>query len=183
MAAKLQASTAPFTPKPTTTTLDSVPADSYIAHATNCLGTWGSGFAKDLAALYPEACKVYEAHCEAQIPKGARWPTREALAGTSFHIPASGDEKCHIVNLFTSYGYGGARAGKPGRDSKARVMAQTEAALRQMRQDLGDGEGVVIYSPMINAGSFRVEWEVTQRMIETVFEGWKGEWYVLKPPA
>lgn len=40
----------------------------------------------------------------------------------------------------------------------------------------------LIFSPMINAGNFKVPWEMTKGAIETLFRGWDGEWHLLAPP-
>ncbi|KAF5614684.1 adp-ribose 1 phosphate phosphatase [Fusarium tjaetaba] len=173
----------------------SLPSDIYLVHATNCIAEWGAGIAAELATVFPAACKEYKKFCNITIPDGSRWPSR-SLAGKCFIIPtqasdtARGAPKIHIVCLFTSYGYGRAnpRTGKPGKDGAGKILAQTRAALKEMREQLEEereqeADGApVIYSPMFNSGAFKVPWESTSRLIEEEFEGFEGRWLIMAPP-
>lgn len=172
----------------------SLPSDIYLVHATNCIAEWGAGIAAELATVFPAACKQYKTFCNATIPDASRWPSR-SLAGKCYIIPpqasdaARGAPRIHIVCLFTSYGYGRAnpRTGKPGKDGAAKILAQTRAALEEMRVQLEErgqeAEGTpVIYSPMFNSGAFKVPWESTSRLIEEEFEGFEGRWLIMAPP-
>ncbi|WZH48269.1 adp-ribose 1 phosphate phosphatase [Fusarium acuminatum] len=169
-------------------TIRSLPSDIYLVHATNCIAEWGSGIAAELATVFPEACKEYKKFCQsAKTDASSRWPPR-TLAGRSYIIPpqasgiARGAPNIHIVCLFTSYGYGRAnpRSGKPGKDNARKILAQTRAALKEMREQLATeacqtSEGVTtIYSPMFNSGAFQVPWGETSKLIEDEFNGWVG---------
>lgn len=64
---------------------------------------------------------------------------------------------------------------------------QTRSALRDFRAQLEQmGEErqkeIVIWSPKFNSGAFKVPWEETESLIEEVFAGWAGKWYVMQPP-
>jgi ADP-ribose 1''-phosphate phosphatase len=173
----------------------SLPSDIYLVHATNCVAEWGAGIAAELATVFPAACKEYKKFCNTTIPDGSRWPSR-SLAGKCYIIPpqasdtARGAPRIHIVCLFTSYGYGRAnpRTGKPGKDGAGKILAQTRAALKEMRVQLEEereqeGDGApVIYSPRFNSGAFKVPWESTSRLIEEEFKGFEGRWLIMAPP-
>ncbi|CVL04782.1 uncharacterized protein FMAN_12861 [Fusarium mangiferae] len=172
----------------------SLPSDIYLVHATNCIAEWGAGIAAELATVFPAACKQYKTFCNTTIPDASMWPSR-SLAGKCYIIPpqasdtARGAPRIHMVCLFTSYGYGRAnpRTGKPGKDGAAKILAQTRAALKEMRVQLEErGQEAeatpVIYSPMFNSGAFKVPWESTSRLIEEEFEGFDGQWLIMAPP-
>ncbi|TPX06823.1 uncharacterized protein E0L32_002319 [Thyridium curvatum] len=179
----------------TNLTLRTLPANSYLVHATNCLGVWGFGIAAELGRMYPAARKEYEEFCRAAAENASqRWPPRDALIGRCLVIPpqesdvAKGSPRVSIVCLFTSHGYGRASkvSGKPGRDSPSAILAATRRALVGFREQLdaerGRAEGCLVYSPFFNAGAFKVPWEKTARVIEEEFKGWGGKWLVLTPP-
>ncbi|KAF5675409.1 adp-ribose 1 phosphate phosphatase [Fusarium circinatum] len=173
----------------------SLPSDIYLVHATNCIAEWGAGIAAELATVFPAACEEYKKFCDAAISDASRWPSR-SLAGKCYIIPpqasntATGAPRIHIVCLFTSYGYGRAnpRTGKPGKDVAGKILAQTRAALKEMRAQLETGQeegtdgGPVIYSPMFNSGAFKVPWGSTSRLIEEEFSGFEGQWLIMAPP-
>jgi len=194
----------------TTTTLPlrSLPQGAYLAHATNCLGEWGAGFALELRSIFPAAFRVYLDFCDSfkRPSSSAPYPSRD-LAGRCLVIPpqeadvAAGAPRVFIVCLFTSYGYGAKRGDKPGRDGVKTILEQTSSTLREMRtllegevaqkEDRGSSSdsdkgaldaGVVVYSPMFNSGAFKVPWERTEALIHDVFKDWTGKWIVLTPP-
>lgn len=174
----------------------SLPSDTYLVHATNCVAQWGAGIAAELAEVFPAACNEYKKFCEAaKTDASSRWPP-QSLAGRCLIIPpqttdmAEGAPRLHIVCLFTSYGYGrpNSRTGKPGKDSTGKILMQTQSALKGMRAQLEaeikQSDGVTtIYSPMFNSGAFRVPWERTSQLIEQEFEGWDGRWLIMAPPS
>ncbi|KAM0555874.1 hypothetical protein ACHAPJ_006276 [Fusarium lateritium] len=41
---------------------------------------------------------------------------------------------------------------------------------------------ITIYSPKINSGASHVSWKLTSSLIEEVFEGWDGHWFILSTP-
>lgn len=191
------ASTATFKSATERVALRALPPDSYLVHATNCLATWGSGIAAELAIIFPEACKVYKQFCNAAKENASeRWPPR-SLAGQCLVIApqagdiASGAPRVHIVCLFTSYGYGAPnrRTGKPGKDTTERILAQTRTSLRELRQQLDEAETettggeTAVYSPMFNSGAFRVPWGRTMEVIEEEFADASVKWTVVMPPA
>lgn len=185
--------------------LRSLPPDTFLVHATNCLGQWGAGIALELRGIFPAAFAVYKTFCDSFKPNGeARYAAR-TLAGRCLIIPpqetdiARGAPTVYVVCVFTSYGYGRANRplGKPGLDGPSKVLEQTALALEDFRKQLdGDswkgaghtaslspgGDGLVVYSPRFNSGAFKVPWEQTEAMINATFRDWSGRWIVLTPP-
>ena len=183
-----------------------LPTGSFLVHATNCIASWGAGIAAELAAIFPAACEVYKDFCNAaKATPSARWPPR-SLTGKCLIIPpqdsdiAAGAPKVSIVCLFTSYGYGRSNPakGKPGKDTTATILRQTNTALAEFRRQLdemrienkdqnqgndGSEEPMVIYSNRFNSGAFKVPWEQTEVLIQDKFAGWHGSWIVLEPPS
>ncbi|KAF7549465.1 hypothetical protein G7Z17_g6354 [Cylindrodendrum hubeiense] len=187
----------------TINSIRSLPPDTYLIHATNCIAEWGAGIAAELALVFPAACREYKNFCNsAKTNASARWPP-QTLAGRCFIIPpqqadvAAGAPRIHIVCVFTSYGYGrpNGSTGKPGKDSTGKILVQTMSALKELRAQLeakteaGKSEGdkagseIVLYSPMFNSGAFRVPWEKTTALIGKTFAGWDGRWLVMEPPS
>lgn len=125
--------------KPTNHTLETLPDNTILVHATNCLGEWGAGVAKAIAEIWPVANDVYAAHCK-DAAKGQ-------LEGTCLLIPPQQEDsnssntskktsKIWIACLFTSYGYGRPTKKKAGKDSKAKIVEYTAQALQNFRTQL-----------------------------------------------
>lgn len=270
-------------------TLETIPAGSYLVHATNCFGTWGAGVALAIHDLFPGADEVYAAHCDSFQSSEDAWPTKNGLVGGVCIVPPQKGDHAATVRegpaavdcqegaeqvereeggidgiwigcLFTSYGFGRQTKKHAGLDKKSDIWKQTESALRAFKKlvekiELGeikvvnkegmkvlkiedndakgqmkgikrkhgdeedaeakqeeildnkkkdpelaeqgekgkDVEGVKlsrserckmdIYSPQFNSGKFGMPWTETQRLVEKVFDGWDGNWYVLTPPS
>lgn len=174
----------------------SLPSNTYLVHATNCIAEWGAGIAAELATVFPAACKEYKTFCRAAKTNPTSPWSSQSLAGQCLIIPpqptdvARGAPEIHIVCLFTSHRYGrpNPRTGKPGKDNTGKILAQTRSALKEMRTQLEaevkQSEGkLTVYSPMFNSGAFQVPWESTSRLIEDAFEGWDGQWLIMAPPS
>ncbi|KAK5077370.1 ADP-ribose 1''-phosphate phosphatase [Exophiala xenobiotica] len=117
-------------------TICNLPDNSILVHATNCVGTWGAGFAKAVKAQYPVADKVYVRHCDSFQGTTA---TKAGLAGagllgTCLLIPpqreGQGTPAVWIACLFTSYSYG------KRKDRPEKILAQTKSALGDLRVQL-----------------------------------------------
>lgn len=132
----------------TTHILSSIPANSILAHATNCFGTWGAGVALAIRDLFPNADEVYTAHCDSFRPSKDKWPSKEGLLGGVCLVPPQMEdhaastkktddesevEGVWIACLFTSYGFGRPTKKKAALDKKSAIWAQTESALSEFR--------------------------------------------------
>ena len=130
--------------------LKCVDEDAIIVHACNCRGVWGSGFAKDLKPLYPEAFAEYKNACDTYGKK---------LLGTSFLAGQN------IFCLFTSDGYGYEL------DGKKDILKNTKLAIKDMMYSVSYYElKKEIHSPKINAGRFKIPWEETEQIISDALD-------------
>ena len=126
--------------------LFSAPPGSYLAHACNCKGRWGSGIAKEFASRYPKQYAVYNSIC---MTNG------DSLRGRAAIIPATGAQ---IVCLFTSRGYG------QHVDSPEMILEATDAALAELETQVD--AGTTIHMPKINSSLFKTPWEDTEAVLK-----------------
>lgn len=114
-------------------TISNLPDNSILVHATNCVGTWGAGFAKAVKQQYPIADEVYVRHCDSFQGTGAR-KAGAGLLGTCLLVPpqseGQGTPAVWIACLFTSYAYG------KRKDRPEKIVAQTKTALEDLRVQL-----------------------------------------------
>ncbi|KAL2175271.1 uncharacterized protein P884DRAFT_262422 [Thermothelomyces heterothallicus CBS 202.75] len=149
--------------------LFAAPPNSVLIHACNTVGSWGGGIALAFRSRYPDAFKVYRAHCARSIPN--------RLVGTALLIrpPAAtaGGAKGgfrgvghYIGCLFTSRGYGRSR------DPPESILGTTGPAMRHLMRLIAEEEertGAQIGEVRmcrINSGLFAVPWERTRRVVE-----------------
>ncbi|KAL2131471.1 hypothetical protein VTI74DRAFT_4982 [Chaetomium olivicolor] len=145
--------------------LFSAPPSTLLIHACNCVGSWSGGIALAFRNLYPEAFKLYRAHCSRSTP--------DQLIGTALLIPPhpnskTGATKGHWIGcLFTSRRYGKAR------DSPERILRATGPAMRDLMRHVAaeeerEGEAVIgeVRMCRINSGLFAVPWGRSRRAIE-----------------
>lgn len=124
--------------------------DGVLTHACNTQGVWGSGFAKQLADKYPEACDTYRIYCEGQLRMSMDITGQALIVMT---------QKPWIGCLFTS-----ARYGKQ-KDDPYTIFDNTISSSLHLISMLE--EDSVIHSPMINSGLFAVPWEDTEKAIKS----------------
>ncbi|KAK4244006.1 hypothetical protein C7999DRAFT_17704 [Corynascus novoguineensis] len=161
--------------------LFAAPPGALLIHACNAVGSWGGGIALAFRSRYPDAFRVYRAHC-------ARWAAApDRLTGTALLIPPTpagadgggggsrlrggggggGAGTRHYIGcVFTSRGYG------KSRDSPEKILEATGPAMRHLMRLVVEEErrtGVAIAEVRmcrINAGLFAVPWERSKRAIE-----------------
>lgn len=112
------------------------PKGSYLVHACNCVGRWGSGVALQFAKRFPKSYEEYQKFCK----NGAK-------RGDVFIC--SPEKGYQVVCMFTSKDYG------DNVDSKNKIIEATKEAIRYLPSD------APLHMPMINSGLFRVPWENT----------------------
>lgn len=143
---------------------DMSPRPAVLAHACNCMGSWGSGVALGFRDRFPDAFIDYKRHCAAYSEAPAE------LLGTCQLIetrdPASG-QTVYVACLFTSVRFG-ARV-----DGPEKIVAQTRLAMLHLQKQLAAMSGPVdvsstVHMPKINAGLFRVPWRDTEKVLEEV---------------
>lgn len=112
------------------------PKGSYLLHACNCVGRWGSGVAAEFARRFPKAYGEYKARCKYGVKPGDIFISSE-------------ENGYRIIGLFTSKDYGDRV------DSPSKIIEATKVAIRKLPYDRP------IHMPKINSGLFRVPWENT----------------------
>lgn len=127
--------------------------NTIFVHSVNCRCNWGAGIALMFRELYPEAYKHYQSACREDYP--------EHLIGTAlqWHKP----NYQSVGSLFTSKHYNQI-------DTQYNILLNTKRALTMLLNNLP--EGFEVHAPKINSGLFRVPWEKTERVIETVLADW-----------
>jgi O-acetyl-ADP-ribose deacetylase (regulator of RNase III) len=134
-----------------------------IGHQTNCLSTMGSGIAKQIAAMYPEAARA-----DKQYPE----QPKNRLGKCSYAVCSRPDgETVVIFNLYGQYDYG---------RQPARVYTNYDAlrsALNQMMLTIAEMEKsgelttVKIGLPYrIGAGLAKGDWNTIEKIIQEVSE-------------
>ncbi|KAF2497021.1 hypothetical protein BU16DRAFT_526072 [Lophium mytilinum] len=172
-----QASTPKTPAKPKTLTLTThigdifaAPPNTLLIHACNTQGSWGAGIAAAFRERYPEAYKVYRAHCL----------SRNVRTGTALLIPpceTNPKAPQHWIGcLFTSARFGRAK------DSPAQILANTGPAIRELLDEVkGEEEGgnqvTEVRMCKINSARFGVPWPRTVSVLEGIGiqDGWKSD--------
>jgi ADP-ribose 1''-phosphate phosphatase len=125
-------------------------SNHYLVHATNCVGVWGAGVAKQMAEKYAYSYTLYKNFCSWSINEGF-YPM-----GTFF-------EADNVVSLFTSKGFGDCK------DSPDKILKNTHSAVADLFHENSERE-THFHSPKINAGLFNVPWEKTEEIIENALK-------------
>jgi ADP-ribose 1''-phosphate phosphatase len=120
--------------------LFTAPKGSYLAHACNCQGVWGSGVAKEFKLRFPASFLEYEAKCKSGATRGDILICKE-------------ENGHHVVCLFTSLNYG------ERVDPPELIIESTVKALKSLPKD------IKIHMPLINSGFFKVPWEETEKIL------------------
>jgi len=128
---------------------------------TSKSGSWGAGIAAAFRERYPDAYRIYNAHCKRSLP--------QRLIGTALLIaPRDGTRRQHYVGcLFTSKWHG------RNKDSPADILRATEPALRdlihQILAEMASGEHIgEVRICHINSGLFAVPWGQSKAVIESL---------------
>lgn len=132
------------------------PDGTILAHACNCMGTWGAGIALEFLRRYPRAAKVYKDTCLRNKNK----------LGTCVLIPPMEDSgpKHYIACLFTSFKYGRYK------DSKDKILLNTRTSFRDLLEQI-NSTGInshQIRMPKINSKNFKVPWNETVKYIKDI---------------
>lgn len=142
------------------------PEGSLLVHACNTQGVWGSGIAKAFHSEYPDAYKNYNRFCTLNSGRDIRG---EFLScGGLF-------EKHRVGALMTSAGFGA------NVDDPDTILLFTALAVDKLLKEMSstDMYGDVVYSNKFNSGLFRVPWEQTEWVINTLLRKHpRVEWVV-----
>lgn len=114
--------------------------NTYLLHACNCKGVWGSGIAATFKMKYPKDFTEYHEHC-----------VNDGTEPGSTLITSS-----RIICLMTSRGYNTTLS------SKEVILENTKSCLDELKKL---PKASVIYSNKFNSGLFRVPWEQTEKLV------------------
>ncbi|KAL2155536.1 hypothetical protein VTH82DRAFT_278 [Thermothelomyces myriococcoides] len=161
--------------------LFAAPPNSVLVHACNALGSWGGGIALAFRGRYPDAFKVYRAHCARSTPDRLvgtalliRPPASTAAAAAAAAAGGGGGgggggsraARHYVGCLFTSRAYG------KSRDPPESILAATGPAMRHLMKLIAEEEKRIgaqigeVRMCRINSGLFAVPWEKTKKVIE-----------------
>lgn len=138
------------------------PKGSWLVHACNTQGIWGSGIAAEFKKRFPEGFKEYHKFCTNQLGK---------IAGMSYLT------KDNVGCLFTSEGFGGAV------DPPEVILKNTHSALIDFfRAYVFEDRSWTVHSNKFNSGLFNVPWEDTENILKNVLARYHNvEWVVWEP--
>jgi O-acetyl-ADP-ribose deacetylase (regulator of RNase III) len=120
--------------------------EQIVVHGCNCFNTMGSGIAKQVSIEYPEACLADYDTLPGDVDKLGNYTTAVGKNGT------------RIINAYTQYHY-----------SRVQVNADynaIEKALRHVCEDFPEHK--VIAMPKIGAGLAGGDWNIIEKILETV---------------
>jgi len=121
-----------------------------IIHGCNCLCNMGSGIAKTIKKLYPQA---YAADCE--TIKG----DKNKLGGYTYSLVGE-NKQITLINAYTQYAY-----------SRDKVDVDYEAVRKVFEKIKQDFSGKRIGYPLIGAGLAGGDWEVIEAIINEELVG------------
>ena len=155
------------------------PRVEVIGHQANCQNTFGSGIARSIKEIYPEA---YEVDCISAAKKRNDLGTFSAV-----EIPLNGKVNRynnHIRRIYNLYGQNlGTPAGKRMRMTNYEAIY---SALEAMADSLMPESENSLQQPVVGfpylMGSDRggASWEIVQRLIEVAFDGYQNEVLIVK---
>lgn len=137
------------------------PKGSYLVHACNAQGVWGSGIATMFRRKFPHAHDEYNKLCRAEP---------DVTLGMAFVIP---DNDYGVVCLIVSEGYGQYKSPKED------ILLYTKHALDQFLRNIPEGSNV--YSNKFNSGFFKVPWPETEKILQEALNSYKVNWTVCDP--
>jgi O-acetyl-ADP-ribose deacetylase (regulator of RNase III) len=154
------------------------PQVEVIGHQANCQNTFGSGIARSIKEMYPEA---YEVDCISAAKKRnnlGQWSAAEIPLTDGF-TNSRGTQIRRIYNLY------GQNLGTINGNVKRVRMTNYEAlysALEGMADSLkAKNEKLIVGFPhLIGCGLGGGNWSVVERLIEVAFDFYEGEVIIVK---
>lgn len=141
------------------------PEGSYLVHACNSQGVWGSGIATKFKEKFPHSYAVYHRACQgnSKFALGKSW---------SIH-----DVDYTVTCLIVSEGYG------MNKSSEEDILMYTEMALHSLLKYVTEWEKKTnaVYSNRFNSGFFAVPWHKTEKVLKKVLEQYSIDWVVCDP--
>jgi ADP-ribose 1''-phosphate phosphatase len=139
------------------------PEKSYIVHACNSMGVWGSGIAVEFKRRFPHAFAVYERNVQgsSQFILGQFW--------------AIWDNNYYVTCLMVSLGYG------RHVDPPESILKHTRSAVEKLISYLEREKVTQVYSNKFNSGFFKVPWPRTEAILVELLKDKNIEWIVCDP--
>lgn len=141
-------------------------AKNVLVHACNAQGVWGAGIAAQMLHRFPTAYVDYFDVC-VKAPSNRK----HTLCGKYVWSEEKG---YHILSLITSEFYGKRVA--PAGDILAATKTSLEAAFKSPKRN--EHSKLQFHSPRINAGLFRVPWELTLGVLFQLVTQYDVDWTV-----
>lgn len=136
------------------------PKGSYLVHACNAQGIWGSGIAKEFKTRFPKSFNEYNEFCR-EYPRDVG-PTTGKCCIT----------KEKVVCLITSNGFADTL------DKVDNILSYTSLALLDL---LNASKNKEFYSNKFNSGLFKVPWEDTKAILKSYVDMYDLTWTVCDP--
>lgn len=130
-----------------------------IAHGCNCHGVMGSGVAKQVKNLYPEAFKEYHELCSRYAPA--------KLLGRAQLVKVTDD--LYIANLFTQQDFG-SFGNTRYVDYNAIDTAFSTLRGLMFDEELAMGKDLELHIPKIGAGLGGGDWDIISRKIDVALK-------------
>lgn len=129
--------------------------EDVLIHGCNCKNNMGSGVARRVRELYPEAWQV-----DQDTLRGDKNKLGTFTFWTGKHIYY--DQNITIVNLYSQYDYG-----------RKKVYADYDAIRKGLKEVEFVFRGKSFAMPRIGAGLAHGDWTIIKKIIEEVFTGHK----------
>lgn len=139
------------------------PKDSFIAHACNAQGVWGSGIAKEFKKRFPKSFEEYNHHCK----------YHDEVMNTHPTLVCTKENDHNVICLITSDSYASEV------DPVWKIVQNTQKAL----DELANMRPIpaMIYSNKFNSGLFNVPWEQTEKLIQEFIDKFNIDWTIADP--
>jgi O-acetyl-ADP-ribose deacetylase (regulator of RNase III) len=156
-----------------------------IGHQANCQNTFGSGIARSIRMMYPEAYQADTTAAELGTNKLGNFSKTEVelIYGVE---NKQGNNICRIYNLY-GQNLGTNHAKYDRKTNYEALYCALEAMADDLRETEEDRmmfdfcrEPVVGLPYLIGCGLGGGKWDIVQRLIEVAFDGYKGDVVIVK---
>lgn len=160
------------------------PKIQVIGHQTNCQNIFGSGIARSIKEMYPEA---YQADCVAAKNKQNSLGQISRAEVPSIHGIANryGNQICRIYNLYgQNLGTGpNGNARKTNYEALYSALEKMAGELRATEEDLHmfdyNREPIVGFPFLMGSALGGGNFDIVSRLIEVAFDGYKSDVFIV----
>lgn len=140
--------------------------NNVLTHACNAQGVWGAGIAAQMLRRFPESYVAYHDVC-------LKTPSNRRYTVCGRHVLHQ-ENGYYIASLITSEFYGKRVA--PAGDILEATKQSVEAMFQS--EEVQSNQKLKFHSPRINAGLFKVPWELTLGVLFPLVTKYNVEWTV-----